>query len=85
VRAAVLDPGSAVAPRTAVLIGLLDAARMMGTVLDKAERKTSKSRIRDIVAGEAVGAATRAAVEAVEAALIATTAATTAAITASTS
>lgn len=84
VRRALLEPGAEVASRTVVLVGLLEAAGMMKSVLEKKEHKAAKDRIEALAAGDAMAAATREAVEAVTAALAAVSAASTAVMIAST-
>jgi golgi phosphoprotein 3 len=80
VRAAVLD-GAVPQPRIAVLIGILKACDLLGTVFSKEERKLHRDRIDQIASAELMGQAVSKAVKEMQAA---TTAAIIAATTAAT-
>jgi golgi phosphoprotein 3 len=76
-RAAVIDGGEDIGPRTAVTLALADGVGVLPAVFTKAERREHKARIKALGEGLIVGQATREAIQAVQAMLIATTAATT--------
>lgn len=79
-RAAVLEVGDDLDPRTAVTVALADGVGLLPAVLTKVERREHKARIEALSEGLIVGQATREAIQAVQAMLIATTAATTVAV-----
>lgn len=88
VRRAVEEPGSEVAPRTALLVALAHATSALKAIYSSKEIRGHKKRLEELKefrgeAGEA-GAAARAAIEAAQAAAVAVMAATTAATTAAT-
>ncbi len=68
-REAVLADSAEVDPRTAVLLSLAKATNLLKMVFTKKELKERKSRIEQIVQGEALGKAAKEAVEAVQAAI----------------
>jgi golgi phosphoprotein 3 len=83
-RAAVLEGGDNVDPRTAVTLALADGVGLLPAVFTKAERREHTARIKALGEGLIVGQATREAIQAVQAMLIATTAATSVAISTTT-
>ncbi len=79
-RRAIFTPARDIDPRTAVLVAIAHATRILPYVFDRKRLKARKKRLQDLTDGSVVGEATKEVVQAMQAAvMVASVAATTAA------
>ncbi|MCC5854702.1 MAG: GPP34 family phosphoprotein [Idiomarina sp.] len=69
-RQAVLSHEAEVSPRTAVLVSLMQGARLLGQVFSRQELKEHKKRIEQITQGDVIGKTTKELIAACEAAMM---------------